>query len=69
MKTKYTIPNISIEEKRNYLKSHGGEQSWSEDNWVRSDARNKEANTGSDTESAYYYQYGIDAGLTYSVVR
>ena len=67
MPTKYEIPNISIEEKREYLKSHGWEQSWSDDNWVRSDAKNKEANTGTDTHSAYYYQYGIDNNLRYKI--
>lgn len=67
MKTKYEVPNISIEEKRKYLKSNGWEQSWADDNWVRSDAKNKESNTGIDTKEAYYYQYGIDNNLRYKI--
>ena len=67
MKTKYEVPNISIEEKREYLKTRNWEQSWSDDNWVRSDAKNKEAYAGIDTDSAYYYQYGIDNKLRYKI--
>lgn len=44
---------MSIEEKRQYLLANGWEQSWSNDNWVRQDAANKEANTGLDTERAF----------------
>ena len=39
--------------KEQYLLSNGWEKSWSEDNWVRSDAKNKEANTGIPTDFAY----------------
>jgi DNA polymerase elongation subunit (family B) len=39
--------------KEQYLLSNGWEKSWSEDNWVRSDAKNKEANTGIPTDVAY----------------
>jgi hypothetical protein len=67
MRTKYKVPDITTEEKREYLKSRGWETSWSDDNWVRSEAKNKEANTGIDTHSAYYYQYGIDNNLRYVV--
>jgi hypothetical protein len=35
-----------------YLESHGWEKSWDENNWVRKDALNKEANTGISTEQA-----------------
>lgn len=45
--------NISIEEKRKYLKANGWEQSWDKDNWVRPEWSNREANAGIDTESAY----------------
>jgi DNA polymerase elongation subunit (family B) len=38
--------------KKNLLKN-GWEMSWSEDNWVRSNAKNKEANTGVSTDIAY----------------
>jgi hypothetical protein len=44
---------ISIEEKRQYLLANGWEQSWSDDNWVRHDAMNKEASTGLHTEYAF----------------
>jgi hypothetical protein len=39
--------------KEQYLLSNGWEKSWSEDNWVRRDAKNKEANTGIPTDVAY----------------
>jgi DNA polymerase elongation subunit (family B) len=48
----YTNNENSVE-KSNFLKKNGWEQSWGDDNWVRSDATNKEANTGIDTDSAY----------------
>ena len=67
MRTKYKVPDITTEEKREYLKSRGWETSWSDDNWVRSEAKNKEANTGIDTDLAYYYQYGIDNNLRYKI--
>lgn len=55
--TKFKIPteytHYSILQKREFLKKNGWEQSWSDDNWVRSDASNKEANTGIPTEAAF----------------
>jgi len=39
--------------KEHYLLTNGWEKSWSDDNWVRSDAKNKEANTGIPTDVAY----------------
>ena len=39
--------------KEKFLLENGWEKSWSEDNWVRSDAKNKEANTGISTDKAY----------------
>ena len=52
---------------REYLKANGWEQSWGEDNWVRSDAENKEANCGIDTKYAYAHQYKVNNNLTYIV--
>jgi DNA polymerase elongation subunit (family B) len=40
-------------EKEKFLLKNGWEKSWSDDNWVRSDAENKEANTGIPTDVAY----------------
>jgi hypothetical protein len=54
-----------LEDMREYLKANGWEQSWSDDNWVRSEAKNKEANTGIDTKYAYAYQYKVNNNLTY----
>jgi hypothetical protein len=45
--------NYSLKQKRDYLLSNGWEQSWSDDNWVRSNSTNKEANTGISTEAAF----------------
>ena len=39
--------------KEQFLLNNGWEKSWSDDNWVRSDAKNKEANTGIPTDLAY----------------
>ena len=39
--------------KEQYLLNNGWEKSWSDDNWVRSDSKNKEANTGVPTDVAY----------------
>jgi hypothetical protein len=39
--------------KEQYLLSNGWEKSWSDDNWVRSDSKNKESNTGIPTDVAY----------------
>ena len=43
----------NYEEKKNTLLKNGWEMSWSEDNWVRSNSKNKEANTGISTDQAY----------------
>ena len=40
-------------EKEKFLLKNGWEKSWSDDNWVRSDADNKEANVGIPTDVAY----------------
>jgi hypothetical protein len=46
--------NVPAEEKREFIRnSNEWEVSWSDDNWVRKDAANKEANTGIDTDSLY----------------
>ncbi len=45
--------NYTIEAKREFLLKNGWEQSWSDDNWVRAEASNKEANTGLPTEKAF----------------
>jgi hypothetical protein len=45
--------NEDRKEKVKFLQKNGWEQSWGEDNWVRSNATNKEANTGIPTERAY----------------
>jgi len=39
--------------KEQFLLNNGWEKSWSDDNWVRSDSPNKEANTGIPTDVAY----------------
>ena len=43
----------NYEEKKNTLLKNGWEMSWSDDNWVRSGSKNKEANTGISTDQAY----------------
>jgi len=63
----YKVPDWTYEEKSKYLEKTGWQKSWSDDNWVRSNALNKEANTGIDTNSAFYYQYGVDNKLRYKV--
>jgi len=45
--------NEDRKEKVKFLQKNGWEQSWGDDNWVRSNATNKEANTGIPTEQAY----------------
>lgn len=65
--TAYQVPAWSYEEMAKYLESKGWEKSWSDDNWVRSNAKNREANTGIDTLSAFYYQYRVDNNLRYRV--
>ena len=44
--------------KKNFLLKNGWEMSWSDDNWVRSDKENKEANTGIPTDMAYRQSLG-----------
>ena len=48
-----TTSKVDFKQKENFLKNNGWEQSWADDNWVRSDAKNKEANTGIPTDLAY----------------
>lgn len=43
----------TTQQKRDYLSANGWEMSWSDDNWVKSNALNKEANTGTSTEAAF----------------
>ena len=50
-----------------YLKDNDWELSWSDDNWVRSKSTYKEANTGTTTKAAFYYQYGVNNKLRYRV--
>jgi hypothetical protein len=45
--------NLDYKQKEKFLLNNGWEKSWSEDNWVLSDAKNKEANTGIPTDFAY----------------
>jgi|694.fasta_scaffold19959_2 DNA polymerase elongation subunit (family B) len=45
--------NLDYKQKEKFLLNNGWEKSWSEDNWVRSDAKNKEANNGIPTDFAY----------------
>jgi hypothetical protein len=45
--------NLDYKQKEKFLLNNGWEKSWSEDNWVRSDAKNKESNTGIPTDFAY----------------
>jgi len=47
------IAKTSFKEKKEFLLKNGWEQSWSEDNWVRSNSKNKEANNGIPTDLAY----------------
>jgi hypothetical protein len=49
----FYVDNKNHKEKSKFLKENGWEQSWGDDNWVRSDAENKEANTGISTDQAY----------------
>jgi len=44
---------IHYDEMAKVLRENGWETSWSDDNWVKSKAKNKEANTGISTKSAY----------------
>lgn len=46
---------FSKEQKYQYLKDNGWEQSWSNDNWVKSNGINKEANTGLGTDVAFNF--------------
>jgi DNA polymerase elongation subunit (family B) len=54
--------NEDRKEKVKFLQKNGWEQSWGEDNWVRSDATNKEANTGIPTERAYQIAFSDVVG-------
>ena len=45
--------NLDYKQKEKFLLNSGWEKSWSDDNWVRSDSKNKEANTGIPTDVAY----------------
>jgi hypothetical protein len=44
---------ITYDEMKKVLEENGWEMSWDADNWVKSSAKNKEANTGITTKSAY----------------
>jgi len=48
-----TTSKVTYKEKESFLLENGWEKSWSEDNWVRSNSKNKEANTGIPTDTAY----------------
>ena len=48
-----TKSKLDYKQKETFLLNNGWEKSWGEDNWVRSDAKNKEANTGIPTDLAY----------------
>jgi hypothetical protein len=48
-----TKSKLSYKEKETFLLNNGWEKSWSDDNWVRSDSKYKEANTGTPTDVAY----------------
>jgi hypothetical protein len=45
--------NLDYKQKEKFLLNNSWEKSWSEDNWVRNDAKNKEANNGIPTDFAY----------------
>lgn len=44
---------LICEDKARILRENGWEESWGDDNWVRSDSTHKEANTGVPLETAY----------------
>ena len=48
--------NLIREDKKRILLNLGWEESWDEDNWVKSNAFNKEANTGISLEAAFNYE-------------
>jgi hypothetical protein len=48
-----TKSKTTYKEKEKFLLDNGWEKSWSDDNWVRSNSKNKEANTGIPTDIAY----------------
>jgi hypothetical protein len=54
--------NEDRKEKVKFLQKNGWEQSWGEDNWVRSDATNKGANTGRPTDLAYQIAFSDIVG-------
>lgn len=64
---RYEVPDWDYHKKSKYLEENGWEKSWSDNNWVRSAARNREANTGISTDVAFYFQYGIDNNLRYKI--
>ena len=58
----YFQTNENHKEKVKFLLKNGWEQSWGDDNWVRSDSPNKEANTGIPTEGAYQVAFSDIVG-------
>jgi len=46
------------EKKKSFFLENGWEMSWSDDNWVRSGAKNRESNTGMRTDDAYSIAVG-----------
>ena len=64
---RYKVPNWDHDKKSKYLEETGWERSWSDDNWVRSTAKNREANTGITTDAAFYIQYGMDNNLRFKI--
>ncbi len=54
----YFSENDDYEEKKRFLLKNGWEMSWSDDNWVRKDSKNKESNTGIPTDMAYRQSLG-----------
>jgi DNA polymerase elongation subunit (family B) len=58
----YFTTNSNHKEKVNFLRKNGWEQSWDDDNWVRSDSKNKEANTGISTDEAYQIAFSDIVG-------
>jgi len=56
-------------QKHDHLKENGWQQSWDDDNWVRSDASNKEANTGISTEQAFAFSIGKEGAYEEKVLQ
>ena len=61
--------NYTHEQKVKYLLENNWEQSWSDDNWVKSDAINKESNNGISTDSAFYITVPKVAGELKDLVK